>query len=429
MNSRSSRSLWSIGIFLNLTVTGQVFNQAPQQLDPAPGAIDALGISVLQRTAGSGSNVFFSPYSIERGLAMAYAGADGATRDEMARVLHFPNEETALHSSFCELGKALEQMVRNSERVAQNVNIYNRRLDPVTLKLAERLFTESRYDFRSSFQALISEKYGAVFQPVDFAKDPSGAAKFINDWVEAETQQRIRGLISADGLSALTRLVLVDAIYLKAPWRHPFFEGSTKPGLFYVNGAKPADTWMMTMTENVAFAQRDGFCSLGLDFNAEGLRFLILLPKEINGLAALEKRTTTAMLLNSISVSDRQKVRLFMPRLKLEIRTFPLRDILMELGMTNAFDVPPGSANFDRMTVSRNKGDLYLSRVIHKTFLNLDEQGVEAVAVTGEEIASRYGLSAPQEPLEVRVDHPFIFAIMHQPTGTCLFLGRVMDPR
>jgi serpin B len=177
----------------------------------------------------------------------------------------------------------------------------------------------------------------------------------------------------------------------------------------------------MSLTEDIPFAKRDGFCALGLDFNGDGLRFVILLPQESNGLAALEKRLTTAMLVNSISIRDRQKVRLFMPRLKLEPRMLHLAEVLKGLGMTNAFDVPPGSANYDRMTVARDKGDLFLSKVFHKTFLNLDEQGVEAVAVTGDEIAYRHGLSAPQEPLEVKVNHPFILAIMHNRPGLASF--------
>jgi serpin B len=400
----------------------------PPVTEPAVAAINALATDLLKQIAKSDANALFSPYSIQSGLAMAYAGADGVTRKEMAKVLHYPEDDAALHQSFAALRKTLEEEVQKSAELSQPVRQYAAN-DPLVLTMANRLFGQSGYQFRDSFLTLVNDSYGASFEALDFKKDPALAARHINAWVEAQTQQRIRNLVAERALNELTRLVLVNAIYLKAPWHQPFHISATKPGPFYVNGTQRVDVSMMNRRQELPFAQGDGFVAVDLPL-ANPLQFQIFLPAKPDGLAQLEKQLSPDLLAGKIRW-ERRDVTLFLPRFKLEPPVLSLNVALQVLGMKSAFDIPLGSANFDRMAPRRSGGYLAISDVFHKTFLNLDEKGVEAAAASG---VIGVAKGEARKPVEVRVDHPFLFSIVAQSSdsssgATCLFLGHVTDPR
>src|SRR2546422_3087695 len=209
--------------------------------DPAAAAVNALGIDLLKKTSAPDGNALLSPYSIQSALAMAYAGAEGLTREEMAKVLHYPKDEAALHQSFAALRKTLQDVMRRSAESSERERQYSTTNDPLVLTIANRLFGQSGYEFRQSFLGLLNDSYAAPFEPMDFKKDPALAARQINAWVENQTRQRIRNLVTEAALNELTRLVLVNAIYFKAPWDEPFETSATKPGSFYVNGSHRVD--------------------------------------------------------------------------------------------------------------------------------------------------------------------------------------------
>lgn len=181
-------------------------------------AINALGLDLLHKTGGPDANTLLSPYSIQSALAMAFAGSKGVTREEMAKVLHYPKDDSAVHLSFGILRKALDDVARKSASNAGQTKKWSATNDPITLTVANRLFGQAGCDFRAPFLALVKDNYEAPFEALDFIKDAAGATKHINDWVDNQTRQRIRDLIPAGVLNELTRLVLVNAIYLKAPW-------------------------------------------------------------------------------------------------------------------------------------------------------------------------------------------------------------------
>ena len=280
-------------------------------------------------------------------------------------------------------------------------------------------------DFWAEVLALVRDNYDAPFEPLDFVKNPLDATKHINVWVEDQTRQRIRDLIPNGALDRLTRLVLVNAIYLKAPWADEFSESATVPRPFHVMGGEPVDVPTMTGTRHVGYAKRGGFSIVTIPYRGLDIQFLILLPDQVNGLAALEGKLTAGLLSECANLSG-QEVILFLPKFRLEPPLMTLGKQLQALGMRTAFDQPRGSANFDRMAPRRAGEYLYISKVFHKTFLRLDEKGTEAAAATA--VAVR-AARASERPIEVRIDHPFLFAIQHRPSGACLFLGRVTDPR
>jgi serpin B len=301
-------------------------------------------------------------------------------------------------------------------------------MDPITLSMASRLFGQTGYAFRDPFLTLVKDNYSAPFEPLDFARNSSGATKHINTWVEDQTRQRIRDLIPDGALNDLTRLVLVNAIYLKAPWDDEFSVSATKPETFYLGANDLINVPMMTAQRSLSYARRDGCTVLAIPYHGGDIQFLILLPEKVDGLADLEKRLT-ARLLAPYAALDRKDVIVYLPKFKLEPPAMSLGRELQALGMKSAFDQPKGSANFDRIAPRRPDDYLYISEVFHKTFLNLDEKGTEAAAATAVAMATLSAIREKPKPIEVRVDHPFLFAIQHRASGACLFLGHVNDPR
>ena len=397
--------------------------------DPGATATNQIGVDLYRQIASGDGNLCLSPYSIQSALAMTFAGADGKTRSEMAHVLHFSNDGDTIHASFAALQQSLEEMAKKTARIAQDANKTGGPSEPITLAIANRLFAQSGYDFRDSFRALVKQYYQAPFEPLDFRTDAAGATQYINKWVAEQTHDRIRNLIPAGALNELTRLILANAIYLKAPWADEFSQAATKPQPFHVRGGAPVAVPMMEKRDrHFGYAKRDAFTAVTLPYSGGELQFLVLLPDEVNGLPTLESKLNAGMLAECAKL-EQYDVDLSLPKFKFEPPTIALGEALQSLGMKTAFDKPTGSANFDKIAPRKPDDYLYISQVFHKTFIAVDEKGTEAAAATAVAMMAATARIAPSERIEVKVDRPFIYAVQHVPSGTCLFLGRVTDPR
>ena len=392
-------------------------------------ATNQLAVDLHRQLATGDHNLCLSPYSIQSALAMTFAGADGETRTEMARVLHFPDAGDAIHGSFASLQRSLEEMSKKTATIADESKKTGGPSEPITLAIANRLFAQSGYNFRDSYRAFVKEHYGAPFEPLDFRNDSASATKHINQWVAGQTRDRIRDLIPAGALNEMTRLVLANAIYLKAPWANEFSGTAMKPQPFHVCGGAPVDVPMMRkQDQNFGYAKRDEFTAVSIPYCGNELQFVVLVPDEVNGLGALESKLS-AELLAQFAKLEPHDVDLSLPKFKLEPPTIALGEKLQALGMKSAFDQPRGSANFDKMAPRKPNDYLYLSQVFHKTFIAVDEKGTEAAAATAAVMMARSAVVRRSPPIEVKVDRPFVYAIQHVPSGACLFLGRVTDPR
>ncbi|HXA80182.1 MAG TPA: serpin family protein, partial [Opitutaceae bacterium] len=254
----------------------------------------------------------------------------------------------------------------------------------------------------------------------------------INHWVEKQTKKKISDLIPPKTDLSDTRLALANAIYLHAGWDEPFDKDWTKPAEFFVHGAESEMVPTMSNEEHdYGYLHRDGFTAVTLRYVGSGIQFLILLPDAHDGLPALEQKLTPELLAECASLPP-SFVDLYLPKFKLEPPSMALGSQLQQLGLKAAFDVPKRSANFDRMAPRKPDDYLYIGQVFHKAFLSLDEEGTEAAAATVVVMMSAAMAMMDEnrpQPIEVHVDHPFIFAIQHVPSGECLFLGRVTDPR
>jgi serpin B len=381
--------------------------------DPAAGAINALGLDLL-RSEKPGENSVLSPYSIQIALGMTSAGAAGLTREQMVKTLHYPN--TDMNLAFQTLSAQIEAMTLREDRKDDH---------PIVLNVANRLFGQTGSKFQNDFLAILKERYRAPLETVDFVANPDAATAKINKWTARQTHNRIRDLIPKKTLTKLTRLVLVNAIYLKAKWAKAFPESATSPQDFHLTGGESLKVPTMTRQGEMACLKGNGFTAVGVPYAIGDLQFLILLPNAESSLSILEKKLTPDILA-TCSRAPNQQVKLSIPKFKIEPPSLNLNKALIALGMPTAFDEPPGSADLSGMTGNR---DLYISDVFHKAFLSIDEHGTEAAAATAVVMNLRGRPATPKLETVVRVDRPFLFAVQHRPSGACLFLGRVADPR
>ncbi|MBK8036431.1 MAG: serpin family protein [Verrucomicrobiaceae bacterium] len=397
--------------------------------ETAAQAVNAFGLD-LHRQMPKEGNVCLSPYSIQSALGMTYLGASGVTQEEMARVLHLPKDKEALAESFAALSATLMEAQENSAKQVAQSKKYGGPSEALKLHVANRLFGQKGYEFRETFLSGVKSHFGAPMELMNFIKDHDGERQEINHWVEKQTQKRIHDLIPEGGLSADTRLVLVNALYFKAAWQSEFSAHATAPMAFHANGVK-ATVEVPTMSQKMQmkYVNGRGFQVVALPYAGNDLHFLLIVPDDINGVSAVEKKLTLETLL-ACAKAEYREVILHLPKFKITPPTVPLSELLQQMGMTTAFDKPRGSADFDAMAPKKPDDYLCISEVFHKTFIELDEKGTEAAAATAVVMGkAAVAFAEKPKPIELKADRPFLFAIQHAASGACLFLGRVSDPR
>jgi serpin B len=397
--------------------------------ETAARAVNSLGLDLHRQMPKTG-NVCLSPYSIQSALGMTYLGASGVTHEEMARVLHLPANKTALAESFAALNAALMEAQEKSEKQVAQSKKYGGPSEALKLHVANRLFGQKGYEVRETFLSGVKSHFGAPMELMNFMKDHDGERQEINGWVEKQTQKRIRDLIPEGGLSADTRLVLVNALYFKAAWSDDFNVQATAPKPFHANGAKSTvQVPTMGKQEHLRYFNGSGFQAVTLLYAGNDLHFLLIVPDDINGVSDVEKKLTPETLL-ACAKAEHREVILHLPKFKITPPTVPLGEVLQKMGMMTAFDKPAGRADFDAMAPKKPDDYLAISEVFHKTFIELDEKGTEAAAATAVVMGKRsMAPPPPEKPIELKADRPFLFAIQHAGSGACLFFGRVSDPR
>jgi serpin B len=393
-------------------------------------ATNAVGLDVFRELARPrpSTNLIVSPYSIESALALAYAGADGTTREEMARVLRLPDDNASLQSAFAALRRALEQVAENSRGIADARTRAGAPTDPIQWSAANQLFGQTDYPFRESFLSLMRDGFSAPLTTLEFRRSPEVSRLFINRWVEGQTREKIVDLIPAGGVNEDTRLVLVNALYLKAPWQTPFEKVATLPRPFFPAAGPSRAVPTMQQTTSLGYTREENCTVVAVPYLGSELQFLVILPDESQGIDAVAARLAPAHFARwaKLPETSRREISLYLPKFRVKGASLPLGQTLRSLGVRLAFDEPRGSANFDRIAPRRPDDYLAISDVFHQTYVALDEEGTEAAAATAVVLIGV--TSAPPPPLEVRVDRPFLFAIQHRASGACLFFGRISDP-
>jgi len=377
-------------------------------LDSLRGGNSEFAFDLYQALAAEDGNLFYSPYSISVALAMTYAGARGETEEQMADTLRFLLPQQDLHPAFNELDIELD---RRGEGAAGKDG------GEFRLNIVNAIWGQQDYSFLPEFLDVLAENYGAGLRLLDYINQPEESRIVINDWVSDETEGRIEDLIPEGAIDSLTRLVLTNAVYFNAAWMYPFDEDATRGGPFYLLDGGEIRVPMMTQTESLGYAEGDGYQALELPYDGGELSMVVLLP-DSGSFAEFEKSLDVGLVNGVIGDLVFQKVALTMPKFEFD-SSFGLVDTLAGMGMPIAFST---AADFSGMTGNR---ELFIGDVVHKAFVSVDEAGTEAAAATAVIMELT---AAPQPPLEVTVDRPFIFFIRDIETGTVLFAGRVMDP-
>ena len=353
-------------------------------------------------------NLFFSPYSISTALAMAYAGARGETESQMAKALHFSTTPSTTGGFANEFGAIVKDLNVRGAKGNYELNVAN------------ALWGQQGYGFLAEFLGLIKKDYGGELNEVDFINASETARQTINSWVEKQTRNKIKDLIQQGVLNSMTRLVLTNAIYFKGNWARQFKKEKTQNAPFTLLNGNKVDVPMMSQTADFNYIQTESFQGLELPYVNNELSMIILLPKKLDGLPEFEGTVTINNLSKWLNELRKREVIVFVPKFKMTSR-FGLADVLKAMGMISAF--VPDVADFSGIN---GKRDLFISAVIHKAYVDVNEEGTEAAAATGGVI--KLTSAGPTQTPVFRADHPFLFVIRDNHSGSILFVGRVMNP-
>jgi len=346
-------------------------------------------------------NVFYSPHSISAALAMTYEGAKGQTADEMKSVFHFP-ESNILRPNFAAIYNDINKGAKNYE-----------------LRTGNALWVQQDFLLLADYTNRIEKYYGGKATNLDFVKENEKSRQTINNFIEEQTNNKIKDLIPAGNLDAMTRLVLTNVIYFKGIWQWEFDTSDTRNEDFKVAPDNVVKVPMMNMDpekERFNYADAEDAQILELPYKGDKISMLVLLPTK--DLASIESSLTTEKLNEYKSKMKETKLdSVSLPKFELDTK-YLMKDTLSALGMPTAFS---GNADFSGMT---GKKDLYIDFVIHQAYVKVDEKGTEAAAATA--VSMKTTAMMPRNVF--RADHPFIFIIQEKDTGNILFLGRVVNP-
>ena len=339
---------------------------------------------------------------------MAYAGARGETAAQMAATLRFTVPQGELHAAFA----------------AQTARLTAGAPKGPEIRIANRLWGQAGMPVEGDFLKITREQYGAGMELADFKGATEAARGKINQWVSDQTNATIKDLLPQGSLTARTRLVLTNAIYFKGKWATPFDKAHTRTESFTLSPGSTASVPTMHLVLRAGFVETSDASACELRYEEAGtgrkLSMLVILPKAANGLPQVEQRIAAEGLGGYVGGLAEERVDVALPRFKVT-SAHDLGGMLGAMGMPLAFD----EVRADFSGISKAEG-LYITRVQHKAFVEVNEEGTEAAAATGVVMGTK---SLPPPPKVFRADHPFAFLIRDATTGTVLFMGRVADPR
>jgi serpin B len=359
---------------------------------------NAFAVQLYGELSGKEGNLFFSPYSISSALGMTYAGARGNTDREIKQVLHFGLDQAALHPAFKSLNGELAAAAQNS---GQKLNIAN-------------ALVLTGGNVSGEYKTILKDKYDAeIF---------GGGLDEINGWVNKKTEGKIGKIL--EGLDPNSVCVLLNAIYFKGIWERQFEKSGTYDAPFSLSADKKVKVPLMYQKGDFKLLTEKDFQAVSIPYKGQSLSMVILLPKTADGLAALEKQLTDQSLKGWLAKLDSQpvqKIELYLPKFRLETK-YGLVSHFENMGIKDAF--APGAADFSGM--GWPKGALYISQIVHKAFVEVNEEGTEAAAATAIEFATKSAF-ARDYPV-FRADHPFFFVIRDNESQSILFMGRIVNP-
>jgi serpin B len=387
------------------TLTAEV--RAEADMKSIAGSVNAFSFDLYMKCRQPKDNMFLSPYSAAVALTMAYAGARGETESQMAKVLHFSPGQGTVHKALSELQRTILSSGGG---------------DGPSLNIANALWGQEGSRIEEPFLSLLNRHHGSTLRTVDFKGNPRSAAAEINKWASHETSGRITNIVDPAALSPLTRLILANAIYFKGTWVRPFMErGTTDQDFTLADGSKQR-VKMMAQGGVFFYTEYKDVQVLELPYKGEALSMVVFLPRRHDMLSWFEESLTVKKLLQTMAAVRPTEVKVFLPRFELT-GSYLLNNALTALGMKDAFAIQKA----DLTGISKEPPGLFIEKVFHKTFAEVNEQGTEAAAVTQVEVRTKNNKASPPR-VEFRADRPFMFLIRHRPSNCILFIGRVTNP-
>jgi len=351
-------------------------------------------------------NIFYSPYSVFTALAMTYEGARNNTAEEMKNVLHIEQDNDSFHNYMQSLYNHLN---------------YN---DKYTISTANALWPDLGFNLLDEYVNIIETYYGGKATEVEYA-NPEEAARIINEWVEKQTNNLIKNLVPPDKIDPdLTKLILTNAIYFKGIWQVQFDEVNTTKRDFNLASGEltQVDTMKMTGTKDkFNYTETDKFQILELPYNGKDISMIIILPKEGVELSEIISEINREDYISWIESMDEKELDIYLPKFKFETK-YTLNDYLYDMGMKDAFTYDADFSGID------GKPDLFISSVLHKAFIEVNEEGTEAAAATAVIMNLKAVNGNESSRIVFDADHPFLFTIHHKETNTILFIGNVENP-
>jgi serpin B len=351
-------------------------------------------------------NMFYSPYSISSALAMTWSGAKTDTEKQMATALQFTLSQTQLPSAFNALSLQLASRGQNAKGTDGR---------SFSLNIANALWGQKDQTFLPAFLDILAVNYGAGMNLLDFMAAPDASRTTINKWVSDQTNAMIKDLLPPGSVTSSTRLVLTNAIYFDAAWQSPFKKDSTHDGTFNLLNGTTVTVPMMGQESGYSYVKADGYQAVEMPYDGNEVAMDIIMP-DAGKFTSFEAGMTAKNVTAIIKSMNNTALVLNLPKFSFS-SDFSLKDTLTSMGMPVAFT---GKADFSGIT---GKQDLYISDVIHKAYVAVDEAGTKAAAATG---VVMVGAAMPQNFMTI--DQPFIFLIRDIQTGAILFVGRVMNP-
>jgi serpin B len=374
---------------------------------PTVESANRFAFDVYQRLRIRDGNLFFSPVSFSVALAMTYAGAAGRTESEMAKAFHFEGSKVDLH-------RGMGALLASWRVKGKNPGF---RLD-----VANRLWVQQGERFQDAFVRITRVNYGAELGRVDFRDQPEQARRAMNEWVEVRTDKRIKDLAPSAATIKNTRLLLTNAVYFKGDWTYPFDQKRTKEADFHVTADQSTRVPFMHIERDLHYDSIEGLQVVELPYGERSLSMILLLPDRIDGLGELEAKLTASDVERWTTIGATEPVIVDIPRFKATSQ-FEMTSVLKSMGMVSAFD--PSTADFSGMSNDRN---LFVSAVIHKAAVEVNEEGTEASAATGVTMSTKAIFAKPRTPAVFRANHPFLFLIRDNRNGSVVFIGRMIKP-
>lgn len=365
--------------------------------------IAEFAVSLYQKLAINGGNICFSPWSIHLALTMTWAGAQGATADEMAKTLHLPHEPDVL----TELADRIDRLKSDAAQSG------------IKFRSVDALWKAARHPFVPAYPMNMERALGAHLSELDFAADPAAARGVINHWIANQTYNRVQELFGPGKITPETKLVLANAVFFRAAWEHHFERDRTQIETFFVSAEQKMRVPLMYQQRSFRYTEDSTMQVVDLPYRNGLLAMRVFLPISRDGLGTVEAGLSARRMGALRAGMGEQVLQLWLPRFKLENR-YDLVPVLSALGIRHAF----AQADFSGMSPV---GGLSVSDVIHQALVDTHEEGTEAAAATA--VQMRGGVLLPQPGSKIfRADHPFLFAIIHQSTDSILFMGRVSEP-